>query len=378
VRFTVFNFDGAPAGQTRVQVIAGLTGMDCGFSTEAALPAATSSVSVTLVHFSSPARIEGFNAQGASVGTASMSGPQRQPETLTLNAAGITRVVITAPQNEALLQEFCFTGQGGAAGSTTFQGGIVALFALAGEMSNEKQAGVEGGPALRIHDNVVDSPRGQALIAHGLGTMSIADNTLASHGLATQPLALLNIGRTVIVFNLGRAPLLSDALTRSPINTGLHAETVVAGPAATLSLAANAAAQRSVPDGRVLFHGNQVSLEVDDDGLVPGASVVVFSLDDVALQDNQIQTETPGGMLIAVAAWAASLRAAGNRFTEIPLRAFFSYFSFGLVNQATSNQATHCIAVGGGNPAIDAGNQVLVTALCERLGQVLGVMGMKG
>jgi hypothetical protein len=379
VRFTVFSFNGAPAAQSRIQIIAGFTGLDSGFSTEAALPAATSSVSVTLVHFSSPARIEGFNAQGASLGTASMSGPQRQAETLTLNAAGITRVVITAPQNEALLQEFCFIGQGGAAGGNTFQGGIVALFALAGGATVLKQAAAaEGGPALRIHDNVVDSPRGQALIAHGLGSMSIADNTLASHGLAAQPLPLVNIGRAVIIFNLGRAPLLSDALTRSPINTGLHAEAAMPAPAASFSLAASAAAQRSVPDGRVLFHGNQVTLEVDDDGLVSGASVVAFSLDDVALLDNQIQTETPGGMLIAVAAWAASLRAAGNRFTEIPLRAFFSYLSFGLVNQATSNQATHCIAVGGGNPAIDAGNQVLVTLLCERLGQLLGSLGMKG
>ena len=83
------------------------TGLDCGFSMKIRLSPPCQTVEVTLVHFSQPASIEGFNTDGSSAGTASMSGPQNVAETLTLSGSAIETIVITAPQNETLLLEIC-------------------------------------------------------------------------------------------------------------------------------------------------------------------------------------------------------------------------------------------------------------------------------
>jgi hypothetical protein len=86
---------------------------------------------------------------------------------------------------------------------------------------------------------------------------------------------------------------------------------------------------------------------------------------DVSVQENQVTAEVPGGLLADVVAAAPTVRASGNRFTELPFRAAFSYFSSGQrFNLATGNQGTHCIAPFGGG-VIDQNNQeLIVSSLC--------------
>jgi hypothetical protein len=113
-----------------------------------------------------------------------------------------------------------------------------------------------------------------------------------------------------------------------------------------------------LPDGRVLFHGNQVTN--------PGA-VVLFSFDDVSLQDNQVVAELARGtVFFNAAAVAPSVRVSGNRFAEVP-QAFYSCVSWAQKNNTTGNQATHCILALGTDVIEDHNQMLIITALCANL-----------
>ena len=105
--------------------------------------------------------------------------------------------------------------------------------------------------------------------------------------------------------------------------------------------------------------------------LNPGA-LVLFSFDDVSLQDNQVIAEIAGGaVFFNAAAVAPTVRASGNRFSEVPL-AFYSCVSWGQKNNTTGNQATHCI-LALGTDVLEEHNQILfITALCAELNRAEG------
>lgn len=105
--FQAFDHAGALWPGFGVKQFGAHTGLDVGFRMEINLRSPCPSVSATLVHFSSPAAMESFNSDGSSAGTAVMSGPQNAAETLTISGSAITRVVITARQDETLLLQFC-------------------------------------------------------------------------------------------------------------------------------------------------------------------------------------------------------------------------------------------------------------------------------
>lgn len=110
--FLVRDFSGLPKPHTSISSSGNFKGLDCGVALEIELPRAVSQVTLTLVHFSAPAQVEVFDANGISVGAASMSNQQRVAQTLELKSRGIKRVVVRAPQNEALLLKFCFPSSG--------------------------------------------------------------------------------------------------------------------------------------------------------------------------------------------------------------------------------------------------------------------------
>src|SRR4051812_17835668 len=66
-----------------------------------------------------------------------------------------------------------------------------------------------GAPAVVIHDNVVVTSDGPAVIAYGAGPMSIKDNTLVSQLVGSSG---FRIGRTVLVGNIGVSPDLAAML----------------------------------------------------------------------------------------------------------------------------------------------------------------------
>ena len=105
--FEVFRFDGTPAATARVVDFGpGRRGLNADYQTRITLPTTVSSVSITLIHFSTPATVRALNSAGVVVDSAVMT-VDAIPQTLTLSGPGITHLIVTAPQNETLIQEIC-------------------------------------------------------------------------------------------------------------------------------------------------------------------------------------------------------------------------------------------------------------------------------
>ena len=103
--FHVFDWTGAPAATAEISGW-GFGGLNANYSTHIELPSATTAVDITLVHYSSPATVTAYNAAGVAVDSAIMT-VSNVPETLHLSGAGITRLIVNAPQNETLILEIC-------------------------------------------------------------------------------------------------------------------------------------------------------------------------------------------------------------------------------------------------------------------------------
>jgi hypothetical protein len=373
VSFLARDFNGNVANETTISDFGDFTGLNCNFQTEVSLSTPSSSVELRLVHSALPATIEAFNTDGSSAGIATMSEEGGQAETFTFSGTAINRVVIDAPQNEVLLLEFCFGRE-----EVSYQAGIVSLFATGGVPPVEGQTRFQTStPAIRIHDNIVVCPKGRTLIVIATGPVSVIDNALTSHAIRDEPDPLSQLpqmarfaeeGQCVLIINLGRTPVLADAIPGFGINTGIHLERAGTLDSANLRVVP-AATLSPFPDGRTLFHDNQVTLQIVDNAPdLTQSSAAIVSLDDVSLQDNQILTEIAGGLVqnsVSVLAFT-TIRASGNRFTELPQQAIFSYFSWAQMNVTTGNQATHCIVTGGAQ-IIEENNQELLTTNCGQL-----------
>jgi len=258
-----------------------------------------------------------------------------------------------------------------------YQGGIVVFAALphSGGLDATKETveySASGTPTFGTHsalisDNIVITPAGHSLFLAGIGAMLVADNSLTSLGTADQPFALARNSRTVFVFNLGRVPLLSETHLVTTHAT-VHSSPMVVGNAVTVG---SHATLGYLPDGRVSFNGNQVTMrDPGQEGLGAGAAAML-SYDDIGITDNQFFSVLSQGAIAAnVWAIAPTVRADGNRFTEVPTRALFSFVCQGTMGIATSNQSTHCILVGSGNPIKDS-NHEIINAHCKPLTEAM-------
>lgn len=225
--------------------------------------------------------------------------------------------------------------------SLTLNAGVVALGAL-GTGSAVASIGLRT-PAASVHDNQIVVPEGPGVLLHGVGPMSIHDNSVTSTYLGR---VQLRFGRAVAVLNLGAAP-----------DVGL--------------LALLGGGQRVVRNfhGRVRIADNQISVQADVRGLpVPsseldsfkspahqlavGSAVLAASLDDVAITDNQVVNEglpyeNVDRILSTVAAFGVPIRTNGNRVTELPFTTTLSYIGFGIGHLVGDNATTHCIRADG-------------------------------
>lgn len=105
--FQVFDHTGSPVAEAEIRTFGAFTGLDASFRTEVDLPdASTTSVDITLVHFSTAPTVEALDAAGNTVDAATMT-VAATPETLTLHGAGIVKLVVTPPQDETLILEIC-------------------------------------------------------------------------------------------------------------------------------------------------------------------------------------------------------------------------------------------------------------------------------
>lgn len=122
VKFEVFGGDGQPESKTSVHRPGDAAGLDCGFRLEMALPCAANSVELTLTYFAGAGRVRGIDEAGNNVAFGSMPQPAGVQQTVKLDAKGIVRVVVDAPQDKMVLHEICFACEEGGGG---YEGGEV-------------------------------------------------------------------------------------------------------------------------------------------------------------------------------------------------------------------------------------------------------------
>jgi hypothetical protein len=202
-----------------------------------------------------------------------------------------------------------------------------------------------GFPALKVHDNIVSSPRGPALWAAALGPVSVVGNQFTSGSLNINPSVFGNRSAvfspaTVFILNLG----VSNELYAQQVFAEIWGKTTPA----KRGLDDLRIGERLV-NGNVLFANNQCSLDL----LEPGksrvfTSLALLSLDDIGFHDNQCDCNLrlrEDFIVTQALVLGLSIRVTGNRFKEG--RAAYSAVTAGMLNTTAHNQATHCLRVMG-------------------------------
>ncbi|WP_448612089.1 DUF6519 domain-containing protein [Geodermatophilus sp. URMC 60] len=217
-----------------------------------------------------------------------------------------------------------------------------------------------GAPAVVIHDNVVVTPGGPAVIAYGAGQMSIKDNTLVSQLVGSSG---FRIGRTVLVCNISVSPdfAVMPALDgRESQSRALHG---------AVQLDDNQITTQSVASGL------GPSDAVDPDSVPPadlmlGSAVLAFTYDALSIGCNHVLNEEyPPGVAqqtIRSSIWAlgGTLQTTDNRVTEFRRTALLSYYGIAIAQVVTGNVTTHCIRVDDPTGAsVEHGN---IAAFCAR------------
>jgi|APLak6261663543_1056040.scaffolds.fasta_scaffold00138_7 hypothetical protein len=239
-----------------------------------------------------------------------------------------------------------------------------------------------GRPAVKIHDNIVSAPLGQALSMGALGPVSVLGNQFTSLGVVQNPNSPSFWAATVGILNLGLSNELWFQLmaffairqgqVKTPTPT-VAADTAIAVPGPGLE---DAKLGQYLANGNVLFSNNQCQLNLLETGQTLAlTSAAIFSLDDVGFLGNQCDCELYDDFVIAqVAVFGASVRVSGNRFKEPLLRAIWSTMSFGILNTTTDNQSTHCLLVRGGRVVNSSNLEVVnASASTDLCGRYVGV-----
>jgi hypothetical protein len=253
-----------------------------------------------------------------------------------------------------------------------FRGGIVIATAFAQIGSNLSEGAYlapDGIPAVKIHNNIVTQPLGQALFIIAFGPVSVIGNHLTSQGavfsvssqgsfstgnyysLLAATVFILNLGisKDLILFLLLSTtkglPGHASYLVYKKITMGQIIE-AVAGGGQLVDLLQKIL---YLPGGNVLFSDNQTTLDLrSKDFSFAFSSQLIVSLDDIAYNSNQSEcTSLIDLVLTNVALLGVTIRSNANRFQEGITVALCSLFSHGYMNMATTNQATHCLHVFG-------------------------------
>lgn len=225
-----------------------------------------------------------------------------------------------------------------------------------------------GLPALRMEENVVRVPMGQALEVLGFGPFEISNNHFSCGGnipgTATSKL------RCVTIMNMSKSIELITASSPSQAY----------GVATTYSPAfnANAAAPFTSSSGAVLFTNNVCQLELCEVPESNFASVLIISLDHLNFSNNHCWLDASGqglattgqGMLVDALLMAGSLNVVSNRFQEAQNAVVLSAWTVGVLNVTSNNVSTFCIYPQGA--VVAATNNLalinsLVPGICDAL-----------
>jgi hypothetical protein len=148
----------------------------------------------------------------------------------------------------------------------------------------------DGIPAIKVHDNIITQPLGQALFLMALGPVSVTGNHLTSQGadVNANPLALL--AGTVFILNLGISKDLMLLAFLAGFSTLARLNMDTGNVAIVQQQADENAWMRYLymPSGTVMFSNNQVLLDLrNPDFNFSFSSQLIASLDDVAYCSNQ-------------------------------------------------------------------------------------------
>jgi hypothetical protein len=233
------------------------------------------------------------------------------------------------------------------------RGGIVIMYALAptqeialpalGNLPTTA-ADQNGVPAARIHDNIVSTPLGQALLLNALGAVSVLNNQFTTRGVVPGGTSTGFVASTIWIINLGFSDeFYLEYLLFATVGTeeslpqpGL--EDVTPG--------------RVLANGQVLFANNQVTSDFIGAGPTFSlAPILIVTLDDLGFQDNQCEADLLIDFIISQGVlFGLSLRTTSNRFEEGVFNAVLSALTIGIFANTTAlNQSTHCIIALGGN-----------------------------
>ena len=248
------------------------------------------------------------------------------------------------------------TPEGAEDAVTGYRGGIVVAFAVPGitalEFSGDSFPRQDGRPAARIHDNVISQPLGQALFLQALGPVAVQGNALTTRGLILQALDPSFWASAVWILNLGWSNefylqfLLFSGVTGDPLEPGQlpqGGDEFVPRPRAGLD---DFGFGRYLASGNVLFNDNQVMTDLTEtDVTFAISSVLIVSMDDVTVQDNQLDCDFFLDLLFTnLLAVGMTLRINNNRLKESLFLTLYSSVGLGWIfNNTSDNQATHCI-----------------------------------
>jgi len=249
------------------------------------------------------------------------------------------------------------------------RGGIIISLSMKqpelGGSKNGKWILPDGIPAVKIHDNIVTQPYGQALGIVALGPVSVIGNQLTTQGADILVNPNSAYAGCVFILNLG---LSKDMLAGS-----------FASNFYLLAYAASVFNQRKqlyelskqlfyLPNGIIQFTGNQVTLDLRAIGFnYAFSSQIIASLDDIAFNNNQLEIESYIDLILTDTALIGNtIRSSDNRFQEGFTLAPFSLLSYGKMNAAVANQASHCIIVLGDlQYLVNDNNRVLLNPECN-------------
>lgn len=229
----------------------------------------------------------------------------------------------------------------------------------------------DGVPSVKVHDNVVVQPHGFALFLGAFGPVSVVNNQFTSSGTdRSNPLSVF--AAAVYILNIGMS---KDLLMLAFKNMG----TTAAGDTKKLLLEPafqNALrAMQFLPNGKVMFTGNQTTLDMRSELVnLSLSSQFIASLDDVGFNNNQSECAglisftqnqvTFDFVLINTVLFGVTVRSNDNRLSDGFTLTLFSLASFGFMNTAIGNQSTHCVIALGLKKAVHA-NLVFDDAFCK-------------
>jgi len=237
---------------------------------------------------------------------------------------------------------------------------------------------ITGSAAARIHHNTVEAPAGRALELVASGPVEITDNSLISQGDQFNGRVLLPFASQPVGAYRYYDMWIGGVTARSviPIYQRLRAYQDAFGGAAvsvidlglpndvffyllsfrmmrfyeTLVFDFSDEIRQELHRGPVLFTGNQVRWDLNQATTSRvGSAVVVLSLDDVAVTNNQITCDVTVQNFLDtnLVVLGNTVRVQGNRLNESYLHAVLSSVSYGVMNSTTDNQGTHCFNVSG-------------------------------